>query len=171
MTHDDVAMQRAIAGLVRELGALRRRVELVESQAGAQQALVGFDPDPGQITQVIPQRIETNPDPEVVERWNAHLAAWVPWLVDTYRLHETIPPCWPEHPQLVEELTASWLMWRDAWLTPTSPSAPATWHIALANMIGRLKSLWPVACMSGRHKDVVTPAWVSASESFDCVRP
>ena len=150
---------RAIASLIAEVTHLRRRVELVENRAGMQQAIAGFDPDPQFVAQVIPQRVEINPDRDELERWNAHLAAWVPWLVDTYRLHETIPACWPEHTQLVEELSASWLMWRDAWLTPSSPVAPSTWHAALANMVGRIRALWPAPCSNGAHKEFTSPRW------------
>lgn len=66
------------------------------------------------MARVIPQRVETNHDPADLERWKGHLAAWVPWLVDTHRPREANPPCWLEHAQLVEELTVpSWLVWRN----------------------------------------------------------
>ncbi|MGY2876384.1 hypothetical protein ACVW00_003574 [Marmoricola sp. URHA0025 HA25] len=40
-----------------------------------------------------------------------------------------IPPCWSNHPEIVEELTALWLAWQAAYEEPDpSLTAAADWH-------------------------------------------
>lgn len=42
---------------------------------------------------------------ELRRRWG-DLDKWVSWFVDRYHLATQVPDCWPEHPALVDELTA-----------------------------------------------------------------
>ena len=42
---------------------------------------------------------------ELRRRWG-DLGEWVSWFVDRYHLATQVPGCWPEHPALVDELTA-----------------------------------------------------------------
>lgn len=62
------------------------------------------------------------------ELW-AQLKDWVSWLRHRYPLAKKIPPCWPDHPELVEELTALWLAWHAAYeQRDASLTAAADWH-------------------------------------------
>lgn len=153
----DSRLNEAVTALVNEVAALRHRLDALESGPARQLAAEGAENE--SFEQIMPQRAEINPDPAVADWWSTRLAAWVRWLVHTYRLQETVPPCWAEHPQLVEELTASWLMWHDAWLTPSTPASPTHWHAALAAAVARIRSLWPVACTTAGHKSSFPPPW------------
>ena len=44
---------------------------------------------------------------ELRRHW-ADLGDWVSWFVDRYHLADDVPPCWPRHPALVDELIALW---------------------------------------------------------------
>jgi hypothetical protein len=62
------------------------------------------------------------------ELWSL-LRDWVGWLRSRYPLAQKIPPCWPEHPEIVEELTALWLAWQYAYSNADAPlTAAADWH-------------------------------------------
>jgi hypothetical protein len=62
------------------------------------------------------------------ELWS-QLHDWVPWLRERYPLAKRLPPCWHEHPELVEEITALWLAWQAAYQARNaSLTAPADWH-------------------------------------------
>ncbi|WP_149203853.1 hypothetical protein [Actinotalea subterranea] len=57
------------------------------------------------------------------------LGDWVAWLTDRYRLdHRTIPPCWPKHGELIEELAALHLAWEAAYGQLAHGDAPLLWH-------------------------------------------
>lgn len=62
------------------------------------------------------------------ELWS-QLTDWVDWLRGRYPLAKKIPPCWPEHPEIVEELIALWLAWQHAYADAGAPlTAAAEWH-------------------------------------------
>jgi hypothetical protein len=62
------------------------------------------------------------------ELWT-QLIAWVAWIRNRYPLARKIPPCWADHPELVEELTALWLAWQHAYEDKDAPlTAAADWH-------------------------------------------
>lgn len=89
--------------------------------------------------------------PRAAEELWSQLREWVAWLRYRYPLAKKIPECWPDHPELVEELTALWLAWqaayeqRDAVLT-----APADWHDRwLPGLLHRLEhGTFAVSCSS-----------------------
>lgn len=57
------------------------------------------------------------------------LDVWVTWLAERYRLdHRVVPPCWTQHPELIEELSALQLAWQGAFSTSAVPDAPLNWH-------------------------------------------
>jgi len=72
--------------------------------------------------------------------WGAHsprdeallleeLDLWVDWLVDRYGLDQrTVPGCWHEHPELIEELSALHLAWEAAFSTSADPTDALRWH-------------------------------------------
>jgi hypothetical protein len=62
------------------------------------------------------------------ELWE-QLTAWVDWIRARYPLSRRIPACWAEHPEIVEELTALWLAWVQAYETDDPPlTSAADWH-------------------------------------------
>jgi hypothetical protein len=62
------------------------------------------------------------------ELWR-QLTEWVVWIRSRYPLARRIPPCWAEHPEFVEELTALYLAWQHAYEDNNAPlTAAADWH-------------------------------------------
>ena len=124
--------------LVDSIDHLASRQVALENQYARQGQLAGFDHDPDDAPEpVIPRRRELIEDPEQREQMDRELHAWVAWLVNRYRLALKIPACWPQHGQLVEELTALWYAWRAAWITPASAWDPSRWHHDLAATLQR----------------------------------
>ncbi|WP_370617686.1 DUF4913 domain-containing protein [Mumia qirimensis] len=83
------------------------------------------------------------------------LAEWVGWLRGRYPLARQIPPCWWRHPELVEELTALWVAWREAYADPEAPmTSPIDWHDrwlpAFLRRIGA--GGWNISC-TDEHKE------------------
>jgi hypothetical protein len=59
----------------------------------------------------------------------SQLNQWVTWIRQRYPLAKKIPPCWADHPETVEELTALWLAWQAAYeASDASLTAAADWH-------------------------------------------
>jgi hypothetical protein len=85
------------------------------------------------------------------------LADWVAWLRSRYPLARRVPLCWWRHPELVEELTALWLAWKDAYATKHAHlAAPADWHARwLPDFLRRIGAGgWNIGC-EGDHKEQV----------------
>jgi len=57
--------------------------------------------------------------PGAAEELMSQLIEWVVWLRRGYPLAKKIPPCWPEHPEVIEEMTARG--WRGSTLTQSRP--------------------------------------------------
>ncbi|WP_027863065.1 hypothetical protein [Marmoricola sp. URHB0036] len=67
--------------------------------------------------------------PRAEEELWSQLTAWVAWIRHRYPLAKRIPPCWAKHTEVVEELTALWLAWQQAYEDRhASLAAPAEWH-------------------------------------------
>lgn len=67
--------------------------------------------------------------PEAKKALWRELDDWVTWIRARYPLARKIPPCWTEHPEVVEELTALWLAWQYAYEERDAPlTAAADWH-------------------------------------------
>lgn len=67
--------------------------------------------------------------PQASEELWRQLTDWVAWTRSRYPLARKIPPCWAEHPELVEELTALYLSWQHAYESLDAPlTAAAEWH-------------------------------------------
>ena len=93
---------------------------------------------------------------ELEHTWTA-LAGWVGWLRGRYPLANQVPLCWWRHPELVEELSALWLAWRDAYVERGAPlTAGADWHArCLPDLLRRIRAGgWNIAC-EAQHRDSV----------------
>lgn len=90
------------------------------------------------------------------QTWRA-LADWVSWLRDRYPLAQKVPTCWWRHPEIVEEMTALWLAWREAYVEKGAPlSGGADWHGRwLPEFLRRVGAGgWNLAC-EGEHRPIV----------------
>ena len=120
------------------------------------------------------------PPPPVL--WSAHtpheqnlmleeLDGWVAWLTDRYRLdHRTVPGCWPQHAELIEELSALNLAWQAAYATLAPADGPMAWHEHFALARTRLTD-WVArtGCRPGAHR-AEQHAWgaAKADQRSDC---
>jgi hypothetical protein len=83
------------------------------------------------------------------------LADWSRWLVDRYALdHRTVPPCWPQHGSLLEELSALRTAWLTAFAVTSTGDAPLEWHAHFAAARQRLAE-WVsrTGCRSAEHRE------------------
>lgn len=81
---------------------------------------------------------------QAAELW-AEIRDFVDWLTGRYQLASdySIPACWYRHPLAVEELTATYSAWRDAYCHGDTPStALSAWHD---------RWLWPSLERVARH--------------------
>jgi hypothetical protein len=93
---------------------------------------------------------------ETERTWRA-LAEWVGWLRGRYPLAHQVPLCWWRHPELVEELTALWLAWREAYVEKgASLTGGADWHGRwLPEFLRRIGAGgWNLAC-EANHRPLV----------------
>jgi hypothetical protein len=88
------------------------------------------------------------------------LRVWATWLHDRYELgiEERLPPCWPGHPGLVEELWAL-KAWREEIYTSSQPSGQAAryWHAELRQVIQSATTHYAAGCRTG-HRPSAAPA-------------
>lgn len=67
------------------------------------------------------------------------LTTWVAWLTDRYRLdHRTVPTCWRQHGEIIEELSALATAWHTAHSTRPDSYTPLHWHTDLTYTRRRL---------------------------------
>jgi hypothetical protein len=91
---------------------------------------------------------------ERVRRAWQRLDAWVDWLVATYKLTAVIPPCWPEHPTVREELIGLRVAWTGAWTNRASHEAIVIFHEKLTNARNRLlDGNWGNPRCAGQHAE------------------
>lgn len=94
----------------------------------------------------------------------AALDLWVRWLVTRYAIDaREIPPCWAEHGDIFEELSAIHTAHGGAF-DPTGPlTGPADWHAMLAITRGRLQqAVARTGCRVGQHRAPNLPEWARA---------
>ena len=87
-----------------------------------------------------------------VDDWWHDLSTWSTWTIGTFRLVRWFPPCWPQHPALVEELMALWLHWQAVWLPATDATAPISFLRELEWSLNRIDRLWKPPCTTDAHK-------------------
>lgn len=108
-------------------------------------------------------------EPEYVLAWE-ELRKWTTWLISRYRLvlEDRIPPCWPEHPELIEELWALRAWRTEAYGSESSGQSAVYWHQALVAFLGHVSAWWAGGCRAGHAEaeteihDSQTELWASA---------
>lgn len=95
------------------------------------------------------------------EEARAALDTWVRWLVTRYAIEgREIPPCWAEHGDLFEELSALHTAHQAAFDAAGPPTGPADWHATLANTRARLQlAVARAGCRAGQHREPSAPDW------------
>lgn len=98
------------------------------------------------------------------------LADWVTWLVATYRLTSAVPPCWPLHATVTEELVGLRVAWLGAWTDDAAAEAVLSWHERLARTRERLMDgNWGSPRCGGDHDTIdddragLVSAWLAHS--------
>lgn len=89
-------------------------------------------------------------EPEYVLAWE-QLRAWTAWLIGRYRLvlEDRLPACWPQHPELIEELWAL-RAWRAEAYGPEGTGQSAVyWHQALITFLSHVSGWWAGGCRAG----------------------
>lgn len=93
------------------------------------------------------------------------LGEWVAWLRRTFELHNQLPPCWYQHPPVVEHLTALYIGWVRTYAAPTEPQglAEAEWLNTLHALLPRLGL---ATCAAGTHDAAPIPPRPHEDENF-----
>lgn len=93
-----------------------------------------------------------NPDQE--KEQTDELRLWVDWLTWRFRLdHRIVPECWTQHGPAVEELSALYTAWQDAYTHSADASAPLQWMLQFAHARQRLRDWNAVTgCRAGEHR-------------------
>lgn len=110
--------------------------------------------------------------PQAVDELWQQLSAWVAWIRGRYPLATRIPACWAAHPEIVEELTALWLAWQQAYQSAEPPlTGPSEWHDRwLPGVLHRLEhGPFALDCATG-HK-ARPPHLYAESEGSGLVTP
>ena len=64
------------------------------------------------------------------------------WLVATYQLTDTVPPCWDRHDALAEELAGFYVAWQNVWADEGRYDAAAVWHEQLHSAAAARWPMW-----------------------------
>jgi hypothetical protein len=89
-------------------------------------------------------------EPEYVLAWEV-LREWATWLIGRYRLtlEDRLPACWPQHPELIEELWAL-RAWRlEAYGSEGGGQFAVYWHQALIAFLTHVSTWWAGGCRAG----------------------
>jgi hypothetical protein len=89
-------------------------------------------------------------EPEYVLGWE-QLRDWSTWLISRYRLtlEDRIPACWPQHPELIEELWALRAWRHEAYGPDGSGQSAVYWHQALTTFLTHVCAWWAGGCRAG----------------------
>lgn len=93
-------------------------------------------------------------DPTTTAEELERLADWITWAVNRYSLdHKVIPPCWPHHGAIVEELSALRTFWEACYQEDAAPSDPLAFHRDLTLATRRLRD-WTslLGCTRTTHR-------------------
>jgi hypothetical protein len=108
-------------------------------------------------------------EPEYVFAWE-QLREWTIWLIGRYRLtlEDRLPTCWPQHPEVIEELWALRAWRAEAYGSEGTGQAAVYWHQALITFLTHVSSWWAGGCRAGHASPDTgltpqqTSAWAAA---------
>ncbi|MFC6156112.1 hypothetical protein [Kribbella jiaozuonensis] len=175
--HDDPEQtaQKAVAALARELEKLSREVQALKGGM-RQTASKGTVTELAKVVENLSETVmkvaagggKKASEQDPVRSWlrlpedetaaQEVLSELVPWMQTVYLRYgdarETLPPCWPWHPEIVEELL--WLM--DAWFAAFyGPDASlrlvGDWHDRQRPGVMRRVAIYSTACDLPTHLD------------------
>jgi hypothetical protein len=117
-------------------------------------------------------------EPEYVLAWE-QLRDWTAWLIGRYRLllEDRLPACWPQHPELIEELWALRAWRREAYGDEGSGQSAVYWHQALITFLTHVSVWWAGGCRAGHTSPDVglepehTDAWARADPLAGIAQP
>ncbi len=158
---DDRAL---LAGLAREMEALRRRLDELERLTGRVDELTVLVSQFGEsvaatnsrtdVALSVPSWLDFPTDraianAEVAQDLLSRLARWVGGVYLRYRDAITsFPDCWLWHPEIVEELLWLHRTWQDAYAPTASASVLADWHERhRPGVVRRIKDYGGVCCL------------------------
>ncbi|MEV0283496.1 hypothetical protein AB0H36_05180 [Kribbella sp. NPDC050820] len=93
-------------------------------------------------------------DPTSTQQELERLTEWVDWATNRYSLdHKVIPPCWPEHGAVLEELSALRTFWEACYQDDAAPTDPLAFHRDLTLALRRLRD-WTslLGCTRTNHR-------------------
>jgi hypothetical protein len=93
-------------------------------------------------------------DPTSTTEELERLADWVTWAATRYNLdHKVIPPCWPHHGAIVEELSALRTFWESSYQPDAAPAEPLAFHRDMTLALRRLRD-WTsgLGCTRTNHR-------------------
>lgn len=164
----DAAGGEAVAGLAREVDALRRLVEPVAGVSGRVDELAGILTDLATTVEALSARKSPTPcpswllaptDPTTVAGLVDGLRGWMEAVYLRYAdAASTLPECWCWHPEIVEELL--WLMhaWLGAYQGPgAAVGLVADWHDRYRP--GVVRRIRGVAGSCSRERHQTRPGW------------
>lgn len=87
---------------------------------------------------------------DAVLAWE-ELCGWTTWLVSRYRLtvEDRLPACWPQHPELIEELWALRAWRAEAYSSEGTGQSAVYWHQALVTFLSHVSGWWAGGCRAG----------------------
>jgi hypothetical protein len=102
-------------------------------------------------------------EPEYMLAWE-QLREWTAWLIGRYRLvlEDRLPACWPQHPELIEELCALRAWRHEAYGPDGSGQSAVYWHQALVTFLTHVSGWWAGGCRAGH----ISPATDLAPEQI-----
>lgn len=140
------------------LSVLEVLVKRIDALEQAREAGIGFETRTDfRFDQYPPAETDSdrNSQFERVRRAWERLDTWVDWLVATYKLTAVIPPCWPEHPTVREELIGLRVAWAGAWSNRASHEAIVIFHEKLSTARNRLlDGNWGNPRCAGQHTEI-----------------
>lgn len=155
---DDMrALSEQVQALRDDITVLREDVDDLNIRGASPTAPVGSSPSPSGT----PPRAHvwhTLRRSAAGSAWD-QLAGWVDWLIERYRLEDTLPVCWYRHGAMVDELDALRAAWTAAYTTPGArPNDAAAWMALLAGALTRIREWDRHGCAAGTHRDSPGPA-------------
>jgi Domain of unknown function (DUF4913) len=96
---------------------------------------------------------------ERLAAWDG-LVSFVEKIVVHYELQWTIRPCWWQHTDAIEELTALWHSYQAAYADPSNLEGAMTWRDAFSRGKERLKDFF-LSCRDGHIDMAVSQAWMT----------